>query len=148
MSGTWIQASMKKNMAAFTGRYVRDIPSTSSRTATRYFIYRATTKSSWAFKHTQTVKMMHIDHHSHIARWLTMMKGQQSSMLHWRTFSRWGRESFTFPWACKGCQYFGYDYLQPVTPQITHDIQPTMINAALTLMVRMGQGDYRNLSRL
>jgi len=49
MSGAWSQVSIKKDMAAIMGRYVRDILSTSSGTLTTYFIYRATTKYSWAF---------------------------------------------------------------------------------------------------
>jgi len=59
---------------------------------------------------------MYIDHNSHIALWLTMMDCQQSLILCWRSFSRWGRERLTYSVACKGCQYFVYDYLQPVIP--------------------------------
>jgi len=36
-------------MAAFMGRYVRNIPTTSAGTETTDFIYTATTKYSWAF---------------------------------------------------------------------------------------------------
>jgi len=49
MSGAWSQAPIKKDMAAFIGRYVQYILATSSGTVTTYFIYRATTKYSWAF---------------------------------------------------------------------------------------------------
>ena len=49
MSGGWSQASIDKDLAACIGRYVRDIPATSSGTVTTYFIYTATTKYSWAF---------------------------------------------------------------------------------------------------
>jgi len=91
---------------------------------------------------------MYIDHNSHIALWLTMMQGQQLLTLHWRRFSRWGREYFTFPFASKGSQYFGYDYLQPVTPQITQDTQPIMIDALLMLVFKIGQGEYCNLFSL
>jgi len=49
MSGAWSRASIKKDMAAFIGRYVRDILATSSGTVTTYFISRATTEYSWAF---------------------------------------------------------------------------------------------------
>jgi len=42
ISGDWSQASIKKAMAAFIDRYIRDIPATSSGTVTTYFIDRAT----------------------------------------------------------------------------------------------------------
>jgi len=48
MSGAWVQASIKMDMAAFIGRYVQDIPATASRIVTTYYIYRATTKYAWA----------------------------------------------------------------------------------------------------
>jgi len=44
MSGAWSQASTMEVMAAFIGRYVPDIPATSSGTLTTYLIYRASTK--------------------------------------------------------------------------------------------------------
>jgi len=49
MSGAWSQAFIKKDMAACIGRYVQDILATYSGMVTTYFIYRATTKYSWAF---------------------------------------------------------------------------------------------------
>jgi len=49
ISGAWSQVSIQKDMAALIGRYVQDIPTTLSGTVTTYFIYRATTKYSWAF---------------------------------------------------------------------------------------------------
>jgi len=49
MSGASSNAPIKKDMAACIGRYVQDILATSSGTVTTYFIYRATTKYSWAF---------------------------------------------------------------------------------------------------
>jgi len=88
---------------------------------------------------------MYIDHNGHIALWLTMMEGQQSLTLHWQTFSRWGRERFTCSFAYKGSQYFVYDYLQPVAPHITQNIQLTIVDALLTLIFKMGQAGYRNL---
>jgi len=48
VSGAWFEASINKDMAACIGRYVRDILVTSSGTVTTYFIYRSTTKYSWA----------------------------------------------------------------------------------------------------
>jgi len=77
MSGTWSEASINKDMAAFIGRYVRDIPATSSGTVTTYLNYTAATKYSWAFQRIRTVQTMYIDHNGHIARWFTMMEGQQ-----------------------------------------------------------------------
>jgi len=77
MSGTWSQASINKNMAAFIGKYEWDILAISSRTVTAYFIYRATTKCSWAFWVTKPVKTTYIDNNDHIPLLLTMMQGQQ-----------------------------------------------------------------------
>jgi len=73
-------------MAAFVGRYVEYILATSSGTVTTYFIYRATTKYSWAIWRIVTVKTMYIDYNRHIALWLTMMEGQQTLTLCWRAF--------------------------------------------------------------
>jgi len=104
MSGAWSKASIQKDMAAFIGRYVRDIPATSSGTVTTYFIYRATTKHSWAFYHMMTVKTMYIDNIRHIVLWLTMMKGQQLLTLCWRSFWWWSRKRFTFTFAYNASQ--------------------------------------------
>ena len=49
MSGIWSQAFKNNYMADFIGGYVQDIPTTSSGTVTTYFIYRVSTKYSWAF---------------------------------------------------------------------------------------------------
>jgi len=68
-------------MAAFTGRYVRDILDTSSGTVTTDFIYTATTKYSSAFLRKIIVKMMYIDNNHQIALSLTMMEGEQSLAL-------------------------------------------------------------------
>jgi len=145
MSGIWSQASINKDMAAFIGKYVWDIPATSSGTVTPYFIYRANTTCSWACWCTTTVKMMYIDHNSHIVLWLTMMEGQQSLKLHWQSFSRWGEEHDVFSFSYNGSQYIVYDCLQPVALQITQDTQPTIVGALLTLIFKIGQGGYRSV---
>jgi len=142
MSGAWSQSSIKKDMAACVGRYVQYILATSSGTVTTYFIYRATTKYSWALWHIVTVKMMYIDNNHHIALWLPMMKGQQSLTLCWRAFWRWGRKRFTFIFAYKGSQLSVYDNVQPVAPQISHHTCPTIVDAPLTFIFMIGQGGY------
>jgi len=88
---------------------------------------------------------MYIDNNGHIALWLTMMEGQQSLTLCWRSFSRLGSGHFTFSFVPKGSQSFIDDNLQPVTPQITHDTWPTIIDTPLTLIFMMGQGGYYSL---
>jgi len=118
ISGAWSQASINNNRAAFMGRYVRNIPTPSSMSVTTDFFYRATTQYSWAFEYTKTVKSMYIANNSHITLWLTIMEGQQSLTLCWHSFSCWGREHFTVTVAYKGNQYFVYDSVQPITPQI------------------------------
>jgi hypothetical protein len=104
MSGAGLQASFKKDMAAFIGRYIQHILPTFSGTVTTYCIYRATTKYCWAFWHIVTVKTMYRENNRHIALWLTMMEGQQSLTLCWRAFWRWGRKRFTFIFAYTGSQ--------------------------------------------
>ena len=49
MSGAWSKVSINKDMAAFMGRSMRNIPATSSGTVTTQIIYTATTKYLWAF---------------------------------------------------------------------------------------------------
>jgi len=87
MGYTGSRESINKDMAACIGRYVQDIPSTSSGTVTTYFIYTATTKYCWAFSHTKTVKTMYIDYKGHIALWLIMIEGQQLLTLCWLSFA-------------------------------------------------------------
>jgi len=148
MSGDWSQASINTDMAAFIGRYVWDIPTTSSGTVTTDFIYRATTEYSWALYHTKTVRKMYIDHNGHIMRWLTMMDSQRSLTLRWHSMSTWGRECFTSSFSYNGGHYFRYDCLQHDTPQSTQDTQPTIVDAPLTFIFKMGKGGYRNLFHL
>jgi len=127
-------------MAAGIGRYVRDIPATSSGKVSTYFMYRATTKCPWACWHIKTVKTMYIEKNGHIQLWLTTMQCQQLLTHGWCTFSKWGREHVAFSFPYKGSQYFVYDWLQPVAPQITEDTRPTIVDAPLTLILTMGQG--------
>jgi len=54
-------------MAEFMGRYVWNMPTTSSGTVKTDFIRRATTQYLWAFKRTKTVKTMYIENNGHIA---------------------------------------------------------------------------------
>jgi len=118
-------------MAAIRGLYVWDIPVTFCGKVMTNFIYGATTKCSWASWRTKTVNIMYIENNRHIALWLTMMHGQQLLTLHWRSLSRWGREQVVFSLSYKGSQYFVYDCLQPLSPQITHNTQPTIVDAHL-----------------
>jgi len=74
--------------------------------------------------------------------YLTIMEGQQSLTLHWRSFSWSGREHFTISFAYKGCQDFVYDYVQPITPRITQDTRPRIVDTPLTLIFMMGQGAF------
>jgi len=82
---------------------------------------------------------MYIDNHSHNALWLTMMQGQQSLTLCWRSFLWCGKDHFTCSFANKSSQYFIYDCLQSVTPQITQDTRPTIVHTPLMLIVKPGQ---------
>jgi len=55
---------------------------------------------------------------------LPTMQNQKLLMLHWGSFSRWGREHVRFSFSYKGGQYFIYDCLEPITTQITKDARP------------------------
>jgi hypothetical protein len=68
------------------------------------------------------------------------MEDQQSLTLRWRSFSWWGREHLTLPFAYEGSQYFIYDYVQPITHKITQDTWQRIVDAPLTLIFIMGQG--------
>jgi len=144
MSGTLLQISTNKDMEACICRYVQDISATSSRTVTTYFIYRATTKYTWAFSVENTVKTVYIDNNGHIELWLTMMQGHQSLLLYWLSFSRWGREGFAFPCTYKGGHFFVSDCIQPVTPKIAKDWPPIIIDTPLIHTIKMGQTGYSN----
>jgi len=61
-------------------------------------------------------------------RRLPKIHDQESLTLCWRTFSRWGRERFTFSFTYKGSQYFIYDYLQHIAPQSTQDTWPRIVD--------------------
>jgi len=88
---------------------------------------------------------MYTAHNGQITLWMTMMEGQQSLTPHWHRFSIWGAERFTFSFPYQGSQYSVYDYLQPVAPMVTQDTWPTIVDAPLTLIVKIGMGRYRHL---
>jgi len=73
---------------------------------------------------------------------LPTIHDQQLLTLRWRTFLRWGREGIAICFAFKGSQWFLYDCLQPVAPHITQDTRPTIVDAPLTLIYKMGQGAF------
>jgi len=70
---------------------------------------------------------------------LTKMQDQKSLMLHWHSFSGWGRECVSLVFSTEGGQYFIYVDLWPVTTEIAQDGKPEIIDAGLTLIFRMGQ---------
>jgi len=78
---------------------------------------------------------MYIDHNGHITLRLTIIKNQQLITFHLSSVSWWGRWCFIFSFPYYGSQYFVYEYLQPVTAQITEDTWPTIIKAPLMLIL-------------
>jgi len=66
---------------------------------------------------------------------LPKIHDQQLLMLHWCSFSRWGRESIEVCFAYKGGQKFIYKCLQPIGGVITPDARPNIVDAQLTLIV-------------
>ena len=79
---------------------------------------------------------------------LPKIHDQELLTLLWRSFSWQGRESFTFSFSYKGIQYFVYDYVQSIIPQITQDTWPQIVDAPWTLIFIIGQGAFHFLSRL
>ena len=73
------------------------------------------------------------------------MDGQQLLTRRWRSLSWWGRKHFTFFFAYKGRQYFVYDYVEPVAPQITQVTWPKNVDAPLTLIFMMVQEAFHFL---
>jgi len=73
---------------------------------------------------------------------LPEMQDQKSLMLHWCSFSRWGRKSVAFSVAYKGCQYCDYVYSLPSRIFITPLTGPKIFDAPLTLIFEMWQGAF------
>ena len=69
-----------------------------------------------------------------------MVSSQTLLMLGWRSCSWWGRQRVASSVAYNGGQYPIYDCLQPIATQITRDARPTIVDALLMLIFRMGQG--------
>jgi len=80
-----------------------------------------------------------------LACWLPKIHDQQSLTLGRCTFSRLGREYVIVCFSYKDGQYFVFDRLQPVPLQITQDTWPTIFDAPLMLISKIGQAGYRGL---
>jgi len=70
---------------------------------------------------------------------LYKMQDQKLLLLHWCSFSGWGRERVTSVFAVKGGQYHIYGCLQPITSEITQDARPKVIDTSWTLIFGMRQ---------
>ena len=66
---------------------------------------------------------------------LPKIHDRESLTLGWFSCSWWGRERFTSTFAYKGNQYFIYDCLHPITPQITQDTWPRIVDAHFAMGV-------------
>jgi len=53
-----------------------------------------------------------------------------------------GQGPFHFLFGYKGSQYLVYGYVQVITPQITQDTWPRIVDALLILIFMMGQGAF------
>ena len=65
------------------------------------------------------------------------MQDPKSLTLRLRSFSWCARERFACFFGNKDGQYYVYDSIWPVTPQITQDTRPTIVDAVLTLIFTM-----------
>jgi hypothetical protein len=63
-------------------------------------------------------------------KWMTFL---------WHTFSGWGSERLDIAFAPKGGQYLIYGYLQPITTEVTQDLQSKIVDGKLTLIFRIGK---------
>jgi len=61
-----------------------------------------------------------------------------SLTLHWHSFSEWCREQVAVSIAHKCGHYFVYECWQPIGTRITQDARPSIIDAPLTLISRIG----------
>jgi len=73
---------------------------------------------------------------------LPKMQDQYSLTLHWRWFSRLGREGFTFSFCYKGSHLYVYRWVISGALQITQDTRPTIVDARLTHIFRMSEGAF------
>jgi len=74
-----------------------------------------------------------------------MIPNQKSLTLRWRSFSWCGREGIAICFAYNGSQKFLYDWLQPIGGVISQDSWPKIVDAPLTLIFMIRQGEYCNL---
>jgi len=75
----------------------------------------------------------------HAMPWLPDMQDQTLWMLHWHSFSECGREHVTVTFAPKDCQYLINECLQPIGNYITEVAKQNIVDAPLTLILRMAQ---------
>ena len=75
-----------------------------------------------------------------IASQLPDLQDQKSFTLCWRSYSGWGRERVAHSVAWNASQYHIYEWPQQINPQITNDARPTIVDAPLTLIFRIGHG--------
>jgi hypothetical protein len=77
-----------------------------------------------------------ISNNNHITLLLPNLQGQHSLILHWHSFTTWGRECVTFSVANRGCKLFEYVYQWPDRIGITWLTTPKIINPLMTLIFR------------
>jgi len=70
---------------------------------------------------------------------LIRIQDRKSLMLHWYWFSWRGSECVSMVFSTEGSQYFIYVHFWPVATWIAQDGKPEIVDAALTLIFRMGQ---------
>jgi len=78
-----------------------------------------------------------MDAHDQAPLILPKLQDQYSLTLRCPSVSRWGRESFALFFCYKYGGYYVYGYVYSVAPQITQDTPPTIVDAPLTLIMRM-----------
>ena len=71
--------------------------------------------------------------------WLPNMQQLKQLTLRWRSFPGCGREHVAVVFASSGCQYLINGCLQPIETQITQDAKLKIIDAPLTIILRMRQ---------
>jgi len=93
----------------------------------------------WTVSYNKAATTSYINYCHIVTLGVPKIQRQQSLTLQWRTVSACDRECAAIFFNSKESQYFVYEWLQPIATNVTQDGQVKIINAPLTLILRMRQ---------
>jgi len=108
LGGKWSHTSINNGLVAFIRWEPRRHPATASLIIAINWVFHPATQWWSTFQPIKPVKTPYIDISSHLVLSLTILQGQKSLTLRWRSFSTSGRERVAFILACTGGQYISY----------------------------------------